>query len=61
METFILGFKYVSKQRFKCQLIHFLFGLEKLPIYVYKIEQMSSDYSFLSSREVSYINRLSFL
>ena len=46
METFILGFKYVQKHRFKCQLINFLLGQAKMAIYVSrrnKIEQMSSD------------------
>ena len=46
METFILGFKYVQKEHFKCQLIHFLLGQAKMAIYVSrknKIEQTSSD------------------
>ena len=67
METFILGFKYVKKERFKCQVIHFLLGQAKMAIYVShkkKIEQMCSDdigMDFLNSCEVSYLNRFSLL
>lgn len=42
VETFILGFRYVQKNRVKCQLINFLLGQAKLAIYVSrrnKIEQ----------------------
>ncbi|KAI7804071.1 pol-like protein [Triplophysa rosa] len=41
LETFILGFKYVRKKRFLCQLLNFVLGQAKLAIYVRKkkIEQ----------------------
>ena len=44
-QTFIFVFKYVQKQRHKCQLIHFFLGQAKMAIYVSrknKVEQMSS-------------------
>src|SRR4029434_7256681 len=45
-ETFIFGFKYVQKRRYKCQLINFILGQAKMAIYVSrrnKVEQMSSE------------------
>ncbi|KAL2078927.1 hypothetical protein ACEWY4_024671 [Coilia grayii] len=42
LETFILGFKYVQKYRFKCQLLNFLLGQAKMAVYISrkrKVEQ----------------------
>ncbi len=46
IETFILGFKYLQKKRFICQLLNFILGQAKLAVYISrknKIEQRSSD------------------
>ncbi len=34
VQSFILGYRYVVKNRIKCQLLHFIVGEEKMAVYL---------------------------
>ena len=57
LQTFILGFKYVKREKSKCQLINFILGQAKMAIYISRKNQVAHGADYEATRMPSRLVR----